>query len=179
MLALVGHDRALLGSMVRLTSFDRKRLRRRISTHARVLPQHGLGYQRAFMRTPASRVRRYIRAERQRRGWSQADLASAAGIKSRTTIQNLENGSELREGLEAAVEEALGWKVGSIDALREGGEPIRLRQASNSDEPDLRDDVERQLWAVKDLTEDERWQYIDQHRARKRRRTGPRRGQTG
>ncbi|WP_318306006.1 hypothetical protein [Amycolatopsis solani] len=38
--------------------------------------------------------------------------------------------------------------------------------------PDLLDDVERKLWAITDLSEDERWSYIYQHRARTAQRFG-------
>lgn len=68
-------------------------------------------------------VRRYVRAERERRGWSQGDLARAAGGISRTTVADLESGRRLREGKEAAIEAALGWPLGTLDSIRAGGAP--------------------------------------------------------
>lgn len=60
-----------------------------------------------------------MRAEREQRGWTQADLAKAAGV-SRGTIANLERGMHLTEGKEAKVEAALGKPVGWLDDLRTG-----------------------------------------------------------
>ncbi|MGW1682468.1 helix-turn-helix domain-containing protein [Saccharopolyspora sp. NPDC002376] len=110
------------------------------------------------MRKSADQVRRFIRAERERRGWSQGDLAEAAGV-ARNTVASLERGLALREGKEAAIERALGWRLGSIDTLRNGGEPTPA-EAQPSPPPELRDDVERQIWAITDLPEDLRWTYI-------------------
>lgn len=90
------------------------------------------------MRNPEHQmVRKYLRLERQRRGWNQMDLAKAAGIKSRTTIRKLEDGLRLSEGIEGAVEEAVGWEVGSLDAIRADGRPI-LKSASAKLEQELR-----------------------------------------
>lgn len=75
------------------------------------------------MRTPAERVRKYVRAAREARKWSQYDLAREAGGISRTTVKALEDGAVLREGKESAIEDALGWRIGSLDQIREGGEP--------------------------------------------------------
>jgi transcriptional regulator with XRE-family HTH domain len=69
-------------------------------------------------------VRKYVRRERLRRGWSQTDLARAAGIKSKTTVVTLEGGRRISEGYEGAIEEAFGWQIGSLDRIRSGGEPI-------------------------------------------------------
>lgn len=69
--------------------------------------------------SPRSTVRRQVRAERERRHWTQADLAVAAGV-SRGTIANLEKGLHLTEGKESKVEAALGKPVGWLDDLRAG-----------------------------------------------------------
>lgn len=79
-------------------------------------------------------VRKWMRLERKRRGWGQMDLAEAAGIKSRTTIQQLENGQQRSEGVEGAVELALGWKLGSLDRIRAGLEPIAEERTPALDE---------------------------------------------
>lgn len=92
------------------------------------------------MRTPAERVRKYIRARREQLKWSQTDLAREAGGISRTTVKSLEDGSALREGKEAAIETALGWQIGSIDAIRQGGEPTmaeRSRIPTIGEVPDM------------------------------------------
>ncbi|MBB3666386.1 MULTISPECIES: helix-turn-helix domain-containing protein [Prauserella salsuginis group] len=67
-------------------------------------------------------VRRYVRAAREEHDWSQIGLAKAARV-SRGTVQNLENGLRLSEGKESRIEKALGWKLGSLDRIRNGGEP--------------------------------------------------------
>jgi transcriptional regulator with XRE-family HTH domain len=80
--------------------------------------------------SPRSAVRRQVRAERERRGWSQSDLATAAGV-SRGTIANLESGMHLTEGKEAKIESALGKPVGWLDDIRSGRTP----EAVDFDEP--------------------------------------------
>lgn len=69
--------------------------------------------------SPRSTVRRQVRAERERRGWSQTDLATSAGV-SRGTVANLEGGMHLTEGKEAKIETALGKPVGWLDDIRAG-----------------------------------------------------------
>lgn len=113
-------------------------------------------------------VRKYIRTERQRRGWNQADLARAAGIKSKTTIVDLEAGRRLSEGYEGAVERALGWRIGSLDMIREGGEPIYAEQ------PRRYADTERQeIWdELGDYFPDDERAAIVEEVIRRRRGTG-------
>src|SRR5690606_2513139 len=82
----------------------------------------------ARMDTPAERGRRYVRAQREQKKWSETQLATAAGV-SRSTIQRLEAGRVLREGKEAAIELALGWEIGDIDRIRQGGEPRSVNKA--------------------------------------------------
>jgi transcriptional regulator with XRE-family HTH domain len=72
--------------------------------------------------SPRSAVRRQVRAERERRGWTQTDLAAAAGV-SRGSIANLERGTHLTEGTEARIETALGKPIGWLDELRGGRTP--------------------------------------------------------
>lgn len=88
----------------------------------------------ARMDTPAERVRRFVRAQREQKKWSETQLATAAGV-SRSTIQRLEAGRVLREGKEAAIELALGWEIGDIDRIRQGGEPHSVNKADRVPEP--------------------------------------------
>lgn len=111
-----------LGDMFGETTFADKRPREYTAAHVRQLSRRGPGHQRSVMLTPGDKVRKFVRAERRRRDWSQDDLARAAGIKSRTTIQKLEAGNQLRDGTEAAVERALGVPVGTFDEIRAGAD---------------------------------------------------------
>lgn len=90
-------------------------------------------------------VRKYIRTERRMRGWNQSDLAREAGIKSKTTIVDLEAGRRLSEGYEGAVERALGWRIGSLDRIREGGEPEYDTGTPGTPEDMPQDEWEREL----------------------------------
>lgn len=80
--------------------------------------------------SPRSTVRRHVRAEREQRGWSQSDLAKAAGV-SRGTIANLESGMHLTEGKEAKIETALGKPIGWLDDIRAG----RVTATADFNEP--------------------------------------------
>jgi transcriptional regulator with XRE-family HTH domain len=57
----------------------------------------------------------HIRAERNRRGWTQDDLARAAGISSTKTVWDLETGRSRRRipGSAQSVEKAFGWPAGT------------------------------------------------------------------
>lgn len=87
-------------------------------------------------------VRKYLRAERKARGWNQADLARAAGIRSKTTIVDLEAGRRLSEGSEGAIETAVGWEIGSLDEIRAGGRPILAEQPKRYP----RDPEKQEVW---------------------------------
>lgn len=84
--------------------------------------------------SPRSTVRRQVRAEREQRGWSQSDLATAAGV-SRGTIANLERGMHLTEGKEAKVEAALGKPVGWLDDIRAGRVTEAVVFADHGEQP--------------------------------------------
>lgn len=65
-----------------------------------------------------------VRTARKEKGWSQVQLAEAAGV-SEATVQNLESGKS-RKGMPSSlprVERALGWMPGSGDDILMGGEP--------------------------------------------------------
>jgi transcriptional regulator with XRE-family HTH domain len=79
-------------------------------------------------------LRRFLRAERKRRGWTQADLGRVAGV-SKNTVASLENGMALREGNEGAIEEALGLPLGTMDRIRQNGLPADPAQADRQETP--------------------------------------------
>lgn len=77
-------------------------------------------------------------------------------------MQNLENGLRLSEGKESRIEKALGWKIGSLDRIRDGGEPVLVDDERDEFTP--RDDFERKVWASKASRRD-KLHYIRRHRA--------------
>lgn len=106
---------------------------------------------------------------RELRFYTQDDLAEAAGV-SRRTIGTLERGGKVSSPTLRAVEIALRWTPGSADDVLRGGRPTPIEQSTATPPPpDLRDDVERQIWAITELVEEERWFYIDLHRTRQQR----------
>lgn len=108
-------------------------------------------------------VRKHIRAERKARGWNQTDLARAAGIRSKTTIVDLEAGRKLSEGNEGAVERALGWRIGSLDRIRNGGEPELADDDRLAVDLNPRDAFEREV-VESSLSRREKLQFIRSHR---------------
>lgn len=87
--------------------------------------------------SPRSTVRRQVRAEREKRGWSQSDLATAAGV-SRGTVANLERGVHLTEGKEAKIEAAFGKAVGWLDDIRAGRLSEAVEFSPPSEQPPAR-----------------------------------------
>ncbi|MCP3758175.1 helix-turn-helix domain-containing protein [Streptomyces sp. TBY4] len=82
------------------------------------------------------RLAEAIRAARKVRGWTQSDLAEAAGIGF-SSLQRLESGKPFTRmpPSVAPVERALGWTVGSGGLALAGGEPRSLQDAvADSDE---------------------------------------------
>jgi len=74
---------------------------------------------------------RAVAAARSAKGWTQTQLATAADV-SRPTIQRLEKGAPLRPKIwkvHRAVAQALGWTVGSVEAVWAGGEPVLANTA--------------------------------------------------
>lgn len=92
-----------------------------------VLPTRMPVRDRAPVGISGQRVRTYVRAERRRRAWTQEDLGRISRT-SRGSVQNLERGVTLDEGTEALIEEALGWRVGSLARVRNGEEPTPLTE---------------------------------------------------
>ncbi len=112
------------------------------------------------MGSPGQSVRRHVRSAREERRWSQIDLAREAGV-SRGTVQNLENGIRLSEGKEAKIERALGWKIGSLDRIRSGGDPV---PDDSGDIFQARDEFEREVLASV-ISDERKRHWIQRHRA--------------
>lgn len=71
------------------------------------------------------RLGRALRQAREHRGWTQEDLAERSGV-SRKSIQSAEGGTQPRARTPQSIPRiaaALGWPMGSIDAVLDGGEP--------------------------------------------------------
>lgn len=122
------------------------------------------------------RLADFIRAELRERGWRQIDLAEHAGVTF-NSINTLLNGpvpSRWPTKTITGVEHAFGWEPGTARHILEGG---HLPEPRGTTPPDLRDDDERELWAVGEARgwpEADRWQLIIQLRTVReiRRRSG-------
>lgn len=75
-----------------------------------------------------ARLGRLVVAERARRGLTVRQFAAAADVGVRT-IQRLEGGAHqaYRNVTLSRVEDALGWRPGSVEVVLAGGEPERSR----------------------------------------------------
>lgn len=124
-----------------------------------------------------------VAGKRYKMGYRDArSFAQAAGLSERT-IGRLENGHQMGRNTLIAVEAFFGWPTGTTDRILAGGEsPDATVASKKSAGPDLRDDVERKLWAalmaIEELAEEERLLYLDIHRSQKQRAANSR-GQTG
>jgi hypothetical protein len=119
------------------------------------------------------RLGAYVTRWRFKRGYEDIRaLSTATGIHERT-LGKLENGHPVGRNTLTAVEIAINWGPQSCELVLAGGEPIDLGPLPEGQQlasgPELRDDIERKLWAITELTEDDRWTYIDLHRARQQR----------
>lgn len=127
------------------------------------------------MSKPVQEFVRQVIAARTRRGWTQKDLAREAGV-GRSSVQTLERGLSLSVSKESRIEEALGWKLGSLDRIRNGEEPL-LRDAYDIPEDMPQDEWERGL--VRDfphMSRERRIELFRMHRERKPPEEPPRRG---
>jgi transcriptional regulator with XRE-family HTH domain len=109
----------------------------------------------------ADHLRRFLRAERKRRGWTQADLARRANV-AKNTVAALEKGMALREGNEGAIEEALELPLGTIEDVRrrryspgptpepdEPPEPEQLSEPRPEDYPDEHEYMNAVYWYLR------------------------------
>lgn len=87
--------------------------------------------------TPAQRLGRLVRARRKALKMTQADVQKADG-PSTATLRLIEGGkhTDFRDGTGAALEAAIYWLPGSLDAVLDGGDPTPLPR-SQADLPQL------------------------------------------
>ena len=103
-------------------------------------------------------------------GMTWDDLAREAGVSTETL--RLAGERRMRTTSKKKIESALRWKRGSIDAIWAGGEPTPLPNVEDYP-PELLDAVERQLWDISELSEQDRWTQIYVWRAKKMRDQSP------
>lgn len=93
-------------------------------------------------------------------GVSASAAARSAGVH-RLTWRAWEHDEAVPETYNhVRIERTLRWRAGSVAAAL-AGKPVVLDTG-----PELRDEAERQIWAVKAVPQDEKLMYIDMHRAR-------------
>lgn len=112
---------------------------------------------------------------------SQEALAAASDT-SLSTVGRLERGQYVSPRMMRRIEAALGWQKGSLDAVRDGGEPTFLQPEPDTAGPDLRDSTERYYWETGKklgIPEEDIWLPIEIRRARNARRNEVDPGQTG
>ena len=98
-------------------------------------------------------------------GMTWDDLAGEAGV-STETLRLASDRPHMRTTSKRKIEKALRWQRGSIDAIRAGGEPTPLPDVEDYPRA-LQDAVERQLWDITELSEQDRWTQIYVWRAKK------------
>ena len=124
--------------------------------------------------TPAERLATAVRKRRGELKMSQDDLAAAASLSS-STIRHIESATRNTPNSRSMrlIEGALGWASGSIDAIRDGGEPVEGRVEYHSG------DLQRQLGYMaammnsagdnSDKLSDEAWEMLRATALRNRR----------
>jgi transcriptional regulator with XRE-family HTH domain len=140
-----------------------KRPGRRVDTRGPMRHSQGMRPRR-----DANRLADFVLGKRAELKISQIELARRMGTDVRT-VRRIEAGQSVSKRTMAAIDVALELPHGSARAAAEGGELPEATPPAPEFPADLQDDVERQLWSIEGLTEEERWQYIDLHRLRARR----------
>ncbi len=85
------------------------------------------------------RLARTLRAELRHRGWTQAEFAYRAGVGTKT-VNDLASGRERARipSTTRAIEDALDWPRGTVQAVLDGEEPPKLRPAlTEREQPEL------------------------------------------
>lgn len=111
------------------------------------------------------RLGSYVARRRFAMGYATAgDLADALG-KSGRTIERLESGTSVGRNTLLAIEHHFGWPPQTGEKILAGGSPPEERSPASPDEPELRDDAERKIWAITEIPEAHRRTLIAVHRA--------------
>lgn len=107
------------------------------------------------------RVADAVIARRAHRGWTQIDVATK-GAFSLDRVQTIEGAkrTRYRAGTIAALERALEWEHGSVEALLSGGEPTPIDTAGEA--PAEMDPREARIRAMKYLSDAEKDFYVEQ-----------------
>jgi transcriptional regulator with XRE-family HTH domain len=117
--------------------------------------------------TDYDRLADYVLSRRTVLGIDRAGVAGRMGVSTKT-VERIELSRSVRSGTLAKLELALGWTPGSARRVLDGGEPTLVEQEESV--PDLRDDIERAIWAYDVLSKAERLERIKTYRAKTARR---------
>lgn len=117
------------------------------------------------------RLSSFVLSERERVEWSQLDLAKRMHVDVKT-VRRIEASQSVWGTTLAALERAFDWQPGSARKVLTGGVPTARTETAIGDgppwlvngKPDLRDEVERELWGIAELEEELRWAYIQRRR---------------
>jgi hypothetical protein len=90
------------------------------------------------------------------------ELAERAGLGKETLFRAIQ-GRPMRTRTKKAIERALQWQSGSIDAIRRGGRPANLVEDI---QPDLSVPFEANVWHDTRLTHDDKTAFIREYRRR-------------
>lgn len=110
-----------------------------------------------------NRLADYVVGKRSEEGITQIDLAQRMGVDVKT-VRRIEAGNSVAKTTLAKIDRAFHEPAGTARAVLDGTSP-------GHDQPKLEDEVEYQIWAIKGLPDEEKWSFIDLHRARKLRVT--------
>ncbi|HEV2780378.1 MAG TPA: hypothetical protein VGX25_13395 [Actinophytocola sp.] len=112
-----------------------------------------------------------ITARRDDLGLSMSAAARSAGVN-RLTWRAWEKDMSVPESYNhVKIERVLRWERGSVAEVLNGRPPVELADEADS-QPDLRDETEREIWAITELSEEVRWAYIIRRRRRLEGRNG-------
>lgn len=115
----------------------------------------------AMTTTPVERLDALIEDARLNRALEWRDFADQIGV-SYETLRALRKTGKANDLSKRRVENALGWKAGSVDAVLAGGEPTPIGNGDNPPEPDsdevqqLRAEIEELRAEIKRLSDRKR-----------------------
>lgn len=112
------------------------------------------------------RLADFMDLERARRGDRWDDVARRAGV-SVALLRNIRKGrAPLTLDSKMAIQRAYNLPDGYLDTVLAGKSQSRDDAPEAKYPPGLRDDTERQLWDITDLSEERRWEWINKWRRR-------------